>query len=137
MLTGSTPDGRATVGGSADTTCGNWTRSGEGSAIVGAEGGNLPFAIHLDRRDPGVGVDHATTRRLTLHARSVHERDEYDQPVLGQTRTDTISFSSVGFTYGIRRARLGADVGWYERDSTAFGDTDSGIRYVLRLSFTP
>jgi hypothetical protein len=35
VLTGSTPDGRATVGGSADTTCGNWTRSGEGSAIVG------------------------------------------------------------------------------------------------------
>lgn len=35
ILTGSTPEGRATVGGSADTTCGNWTRSGEGSAIVG------------------------------------------------------------------------------------------------------
>jgi hypothetical protein len=35
VLTGSTPDGRATVGGTADTTCGNWTRSGEGSAIVG------------------------------------------------------------------------------------------------------
>jgi hypothetical protein len=34
-LTGSTPEGRATVGGSADTTCGNWTRGGEGSAIVG------------------------------------------------------------------------------------------------------
>lgn len=35
ILTGSTPDGRATMGGSADTTCGNWTKSGEGSAIVG------------------------------------------------------------------------------------------------------
>ena len=35
ILTGSTPDGRATVGGSADTTCGNWTKSGDGSAIVG------------------------------------------------------------------------------------------------------
>jgi hypothetical protein len=35
VLTGSTPEGRATVGGSADTTCGNWTRGGEGSAIVG------------------------------------------------------------------------------------------------------
>lgn len=35
ILTGSTTDGRATMGGSADTTCGNWTRSGEGSAIVG------------------------------------------------------------------------------------------------------
>lgn len=35
VLTGSTPEGRATMGGSADTTCGNWTKSGEGSAIVG------------------------------------------------------------------------------------------------------
>jgi hypothetical protein len=35
ILTGSTTDGRATMGGSADTTCGNWTKSGEGSAIVG------------------------------------------------------------------------------------------------------
>jgi hypothetical protein len=35
ILTGSTPDGRATGGAAADTTCGNWTRSGEGSAIVG------------------------------------------------------------------------------------------------------
>lgn len=35
ILTGSTPDGRATAGGTQDTTCGNWTRSGEGSAIVG------------------------------------------------------------------------------------------------------
>jgi hypothetical protein len=34
MLTGSDPDGRfSTAGG--DTTCGNWTKSGEGSAIVG------------------------------------------------------------------------------------------------------
>jgi hypothetical protein len=35
ILTGSTPDGRATVGGSQDTTCGNWTSGGAGSAIVG------------------------------------------------------------------------------------------------------
>ena len=35
VLTGSTPEGRATAGGTADTTCGNWTKSGEGSAIVG------------------------------------------------------------------------------------------------------
>jgi hypothetical protein len=34
MLTGSDPEGRfSTAGG--DTTCGNWTKSGEGSAIVG------------------------------------------------------------------------------------------------------
>lgn len=35
ILTGSTPEGRASAGGTQDTTCGNWTRGGEGSAIVG------------------------------------------------------------------------------------------------------
>lgn len=34
VLTGSTPEGRA-VAGTEDTTCGNWTKSGDGSAIVG------------------------------------------------------------------------------------------------------
>ena len=34
ILTGSTPDGRA-ASTATDTTCGNWTKSGEGSAIVG------------------------------------------------------------------------------------------------------
>ena len=34
ILTGSTPDGRAISDGK-DNTCGNWTQSGEGSAIVG------------------------------------------------------------------------------------------------------
>ena len=34
ILTGSTPDGRAPTG-DQDMTCGNWTKSGEGSAIVG------------------------------------------------------------------------------------------------------
>jgi len=34
MLTGSSPDGRASTA-SGDTTCGNWTKSGEGSALVG------------------------------------------------------------------------------------------------------
>jgi len=38
ILTGSTPDGRASTA-AADTTCGNWTSSSTGSAIVG----------HLDR----------------------------------------------------------------------------------------
>jgi hypothetical protein len=37
-LTGSTPDGAAATG-AGDTTCGNWTSSSEGSAIVG----------HIDR----------------------------------------------------------------------------------------
>jgi hypothetical protein len=35
ILTGSTPEGRATAGGTGDTTCNNWTAGGEGSAIVG------------------------------------------------------------------------------------------------------
>ena len=34
VLTGSTADGRADTS-APDTTCGNWTKSGEGSAIVG------------------------------------------------------------------------------------------------------
>jgi hypothetical protein len=34
VLTGSTPEGRASTA-SGDTTCGNWTKSGDGSAIVG------------------------------------------------------------------------------------------------------
>lgn len=34
ILTGSTPDGRA-ASAANDTTCGNWTKSGEGSALVG------------------------------------------------------------------------------------------------------
>ena len=34
ILTGSQPDGRA-IGGGADTTCGNWTQSGAGAAMLG------------------------------------------------------------------------------------------------------
>lgn len=34
ILTGSMPDGRASSAAN-DTTCGNWTRGGEGSALVG------------------------------------------------------------------------------------------------------
>ena len=34
ILTGSSPDGKA-IPGDKDTTCKNWTSSGEGSAIVG------------------------------------------------------------------------------------------------------
>jgi hypothetical protein len=42
MLTGSTPDGRCFPPGN-DTTCGNWTRNGDGSAVVG----------HHDRQGTG------------------------------------------------------------------------------------
>lgn len=34
ILTGSQPDGTA-ISGNADSTCGNWTRSGEGAAMLG------------------------------------------------------------------------------------------------------
>jgi hypothetical protein len=34
ILTGSAPDGRVAMA-SGDTTCGNWTQSGAGSAVVG------------------------------------------------------------------------------------------------------
>jgi hypothetical protein len=35
ILTGTQPDGRAFPAGDKDTTCGNWTKDGEGSAVVG------------------------------------------------------------------------------------------------------
>ena len=35
ILTGSQPDGTAMAGDASKTTCGNWTLSGEGNAIVG------------------------------------------------------------------------------------------------------
>jgi hypothetical protein len=35
ILTGSQPDGRAFPAGDKDMTCGNWTKGGEGSAMVG------------------------------------------------------------------------------------------------------
>jgi hypothetical protein len=35
ILTGSQPDGTALAGDAAKTTCGNWTLSGEGAAMVG------------------------------------------------------------------------------------------------------
>jgi len=35
ILTGSQPDGTALAGDAAKTTCGNWTLSGDGAAIVG------------------------------------------------------------------------------------------------------
>lgn len=103
---------------------------------------DLGFSIFLDNAFyvatiGQVGLDYSANRRLTLHARSAYERDEFETPVQGKLRTDDVSFTSVGFTYALRRVALGADVGWYERDSTAFGDVDSGIRYVLRLSLTP
>lgn len=83
------------------------------------------------------GIDYAATRRLTLRTNGVWERDQYDVQVRGNDREDEVVFTSVGFNYAIQRVRAGVDVGWYERDSTYGGDVDSGIRYVLHLSFVP
>jgi hypothetical protein len=83
------------------------------------------------------GLTYQATRKLTLRANGIRERDEYDQSSLGSDRVDTISFYSVGASYGLRRLRFGGDVGWYERDSTILPEEDAGIRYLVHLSFTP
>lgn len=83
------------------------------------------------------GTSYVATRRLTLRSNVSWERDQFDVKVQGNERTDTILFASVGFSYAIRRAQAGLDVGWYDRNSTFGGDTDSGIRYALHLSFVP
>lgn len=83
------------------------------------------------------GIDYVATRRLTLRTNVAWEQDTYDVEVRGNDRKDTILFTSVGFNYAIRRARVGTDVGWYDRTSTFGGDEDSGIRYVLHLSLVP
>ena len=83
------------------------------------------------------GINYIATRRLSLRSGVRWEKDEYDVEVAGNDRRDTILFTSVGFNYLIRRAQAGVDVGWYDRESTFGGDTDSGIRYVLHLSFVP
>lgn len=83
------------------------------------------------------GVSYVATRRLSLRSNVSWEQDNYDVEVRGNDRRDTILFASVGFNYVIRKAQTGVDVGWYDRDSTFGGDVDSGIRYVLHLSFVP
>jgi hypothetical protein len=83
------------------------------------------------------GVSYIATRKLSLRGGAAWERDDYDVEVRGNDRQDTTLFTSVGFNYLISRARAGVDVGWYDRDSTFGGDVDSGIRYVLHLSFVP
>ena len=84
-----------------------------------------------------VGLNYVASRRLSLRSNVTVEQDEYDVEVAGNDRRDTILFASVGFNYVIRRAQAGVDVGWYDRDSTFGGEVDSGIRYVLHLSFVP
>jgi hypothetical protein len=88
-----------------------------------------------DRANAGVAYN--ATRRLTLRANLAAERDHYETIVRGVERRDDITFSSLGFTYAFRKLTTGLDVGWYTRESTYGGDTDSGLRYIIHLSFTP
>lgn len=81
-------------------------------------------------------VSYVATRRLTLRSGLSYERDDYDVPVGGIIRKDTIEFYRVGFLYAFRRFQTGVDVGWYERTSN-FGDNDEGIRWLFYLSFHP
>ncbi|MFL6247192.1 MAG: hypothetical protein ACJ74H_14260 [Thermoanaerobaculia bacterium] len=83
------------------------------------------------------GVNYVATRRLSLRSNVSWEEDNYDVEVRGNDRRDTVLFASVGFNYVIRRVQAGIDTGWYDRDSTFGGDVDSGIRYVVHLSFVP
>jgi hypothetical protein len=103
---------------------------------------DIGFSIFRDNNfyvatTANVGMEYASTQRLTLRTGVIWERDVYETRVNGLERIDELSFSSVGFSYGIRKLRTGLDVGWYERDSTAFGDEDSGIRWVLHLQYSP
>ena len=85
----------------------------------------------------GATLTYSLRRRLTLRAYTIQERDDYPVEVRGFHRKDDISFSAVGFDYRLRRLGAGLDVGYYDRNSTFGGDEDSGIRYVLHLSYTP
>jgi len=65
ILTGSQPDGTA-FAGSEDTTCGNWTKSGEGIAIVGHHDRSgldtSPPALSWNSSRPTVGCSDAALK---------------------------------------------------------------------------
>jgi len=93
----------------------------------------------LDRA--GAMFEYAATRRLTLRFGSNGGIDRYDLPevtTLGlKRRRDSMSFTSVGWMYTLRRLRGGFDIGYYKRTSNIEGESQDGIRGVLHLSFTP
>ena len=119
------------------------TRSNGRWSYYGGAARDVGFAVASNNNyyiadSANVGTSYSATRRLTLRGNIVGERHTYDLPIDGtRHRRDTITFSSVGFTYGLRRLRFGIDAGWYDRDSTIQDEADSGIRYVLNLSFIP
>lgn len=83
------------------------------------------------------GIAYSANARLSLRANVTGERDIYPEPFHGVNRRDDITFSTLGFRYTRRRLTGGIDVGPYTRTSTLPGSDESGIRYVLELSFTP
>jgi hypothetical protein len=102
-----------------------------GFAITSNHNFFVPTTVHA-------GITYQATRRLSLRLNGTRERDEFENDVTEVTdRVDTISFYSVGASYGLQRLRFGGDVGWYQRDSTVQAETDDGIRYLVHLSFTP
>ena len=132
------PTQRDYSGLTADVSIGRST--GRWNTTIGASR-DLGFSIFLDNNyyvstGARLAVTHATTRKLSLRFGSTVERDDYEIPVQGELRQDTLTYSYVGFIYSFRKLSLGADLGWFTRESNFIGD-DSGIRWVLHLSFTP
>lgn len=81
-------------------------------------------------------LTYAATRRLSLHLRPTVGRHHYDTPVRGVLREDDYQSVLAGWTYSLSKVRGGFDVGYYQRDSNVFSENASGIRLILRLSFT-
>lgn len=110
----------------------NFTASGARDVGFSIYENNNYYISSLGR----IVIDYAATRRLTLRGGTAVERDDYDVPVGGVLREDTLTFTSAGFLYAFRKLQTGVDAGWYTRDSNVLPE-DSGIRWVLHLSFTP
>ncbi len=106
-------------------------------------GRDLIFSISPNnpyfRRDSiGGQITWNTTRKLTLHLLGNYGRDNYDTPIDGILRHDTLEYIAIGWLYGIRHISGGFDVGYFKRTSNSTtADQDSGIRGTLRLSIRP
>lgn len=104
---------------------------------------DVSFAIfagnnYFESTTATAGISRRVGRSITVRANGLREHDVFPNPTPdgGLVRTDDISFYSTGFTYGFWKINVGTDIGWYERTSTFGGDSDSGIRWLLHLSFT-
>jgi hypothetical protein len=109
---------------------------------------DVVFSIFADNNyylvdQASLSANYAATRHLAFTAASTYMIDRYDVPTLIPTytslgrRRDHFSFTSVGWRYTIRRFTCGFDVGYYDRYSNLFPDTEHGIRLVLHLSLVP